>query len=451
MKHILEKLKEMDILEDSDINAISESFEQQKEETLAQAKKELEESIRQEYAEKYRADHDALISATEEMIASSLSEHFAQNEQRINELSELKSTLENTAFDYQKSLATKLKESVKASEAFFESIVKNHLNEFQSDVDAVETLRIKAAKAINEAQDFYKAQFIKEQKSLRDFTVKKLQEQMTILENKSNHLDRVKSQLIENARELNKKRKKELNEHLKAFDKAAVKRLYESIRDLNDERQQVANTRVAIVTEGRERIALAEKQLVKRFAKSVDHFTTTALVENINELKNEIADARKNRFGEKVFESFVSEFLSSHFSDGTQTKQLMESLKQKDNEIKLLESQVKESKNKLLQESQQRKVIQDNAERQQVMNSLLSTLNGNKRETMRNLLETVKTDKLKEKFNGYLVQLNEQKVNIVKKPQTLIETTVVTGDNKNSPVITDDDEEMKQILRRAGI
>jgi hypothetical protein len=85
------------------------------------------------------------------------------------------------------------------------------------------------------------------------------------------------------------------------------------------------------------------------------------------------------------------------------------------------------------------------------MNSLLSTLNGNKRETMRNLLETVKTDKLKEKFNGYLVQLNEQKVNIVKKPQTLIETTVVTGDNKNSPVITDDDEEMKQILRRAGI
>jgi hypothetical protein len=451
MKHILEKLKEMDILDASDIESISESFEQQKEETLAQAKKELEESIRQEYAEKYRADHDALLFATEEMITNSLSEHFAQNEHRINELSELKQTLENTAFDYQTSLATKLKESVKSSEAYFESIIKNHLNDFQNDVDAVGDLRIKAAKAINEAQDFYKAQFIKEQKSLRDFTIKKLQEHMTILENKSTHLSRVKSQLIENARELNVKRKKQLSEHLKAFDKAAVKRLYESIRDLNDERQQVANTRVAIVTEGRERIALAEKQLVKRFAKSVDHFTTTALVENINELKNEIAIARNNGFGKKVFESFVSEFLSSHFSDGTQTKQLIESLKHKDNEIKLLESKVKNSTSKLLQESQYRKVIQDNAERQQVMNSLLSTLTGNKRETMRNLLETVKTDKLKEKFNGYLFQLNEQKVNIVKKPQTLIENIVVTGDNKNSPVINDDDEEMTQILRRAGI
>lgn len=449
MKQILEKLKQLEVLDESDINSIEESFEQQKEEFLNAERAKIEESIRQEFAEKYRVDRDSLIAASEEMISSALNEHFAQNESRINELSELKNTLETEAINYQKSLAEKFSKDAKASEVFVESILNNHIKDFQADIDLLEELKIKAARAIHEAQDHYKELFLKEQKNLRNFTISKLKEQYDLLNNKSKHMDNIRDRLIENAREANNKRNLEIKEHMAALDKEVSKRLFESIRDLEDEKRQVANTRVQMVTEARERMLKNEQDLAKRFAEQADYLVTKELVQHINEIKQDITEAKQNTFGSKIFEAYMSEFLGSHFSDGTRTKNLLESIRTKDEQISLLESKLKEVNKSLLKESQQKQRIQDNAERQQVLNSLLSTLTGNKRETMRTMLESVDTSKLKDKFKFYLTQMNETISTNAKKPQTLIENTILTGNKEN--VKTVEDIEHARILKLAGL
>jgi hypothetical protein len=94
--------------------------------------------------------------------------------------------------------------------------------------------------------------------------------------------------------------------------------------------------------------------------------------------------------------------------------------------------------------------IAEATERAKVLADLLSPLAKDKRELMGNLLESVKTDKLKVAYNKYLpTVLNET---VTSKAQTLNESqkTEITG-NKARTQETDSDAEIINLRKLAGI
>jgi hypothetical protein len=116
-----------------------------------------------------------------------------------------------------------------------------------------------------------------------------------------------------------------------------------------------------------------------------------------------------------------------------------------------------ESANKLLSEKDkvieakdtEVEVAKDQLERSKVMDQIMSPLSGEKREVMSDLLQTVKTSKLKESFSKYLPAVMDNDVK--ERAKILNENrTEVTGDKveENSKEV---DAGIEQMRKLAGI
>jgi hypothetical protein len=94
-------------------------------------------------------------------------------------------------------------------------------------------------------------------------------------------------------------------------------------------------------------------------------------------------------------------------------------------------------------------VAKDQLERSKVMDQIMSPLSGEKREVMSDLLQTVKTSKLKESFSKYLPAVMDNDVK--ERAKILNENrTEVTGDKveENSKEV---DAGIEQMRKLAGI
>ena len=132
-----------------------------------------------------------------------------------------------------------------------------------------------------------------------------------------------------------------------------------------------------------------------------------------------------------------------------EVNQLIKQIAAKDEEL--------ESANKLLSEKDkvieakdtEVEVAKDQLERSKVMDQIMSPLSGEKREVMSDLLQTVKTSKLKESFSKYLPAVMDNDVK--ERAKILNENrTEVTGDKveENSKEV---DAGIEQMRKLAGI
>jgi hypothetical protein len=151
----------------------------------------------------------------------------------------------------------------------------------------------------------------------------------------------------------------------------------------------------------------------------------------LTQLKEDIQIARENMFGRRLFEAFASEFAGTHLNENKQIRQLQSQVELVTG--KLSEAvQVIEEKNVLV-ESKEREVriIKESAERKDKLAEMLKPLNKEKSAIMRDLLESVQTDKLQSAYEKYLpAVLNNSSVNTpAPKAVALTESrTVATGD-----------------------
>jgi len=222
---------------------------------------------------------------------------------------------------------------------------------------------------------------------------------------------------------------------LEAF---VAENLRAEIAEFAQDKADLARTKVAVVAEGRQRLEALKDSFIQKSSAIVEQTVTNHLRSELNQLKSDIAEAKENNFGRKIFEAFATEFGASYLNERAETKKM-------ENVISKLQRQISESREteeRALAEVRKRenqiRQINETLERNQKINNLLSTISKEKAAVMSTLLESVPTDKLDAAFKKYLKPVMEGTTS--EQPairQQIVESrTEVTGDRtvKSDPV-----------------
>jgi len=239
------------------------------------------------------------------------------------------------------------------------------------------------------------------------------------------------TKLAEEIKELRTDRKVQL-ENQDKLQKFIVHALAKEIKEFAQDRQAVVEQRVKLVAEGRKQLTALKSKFIAESSKRVSATVATHLKGELSQLKEDIKTARENSFGRKIFETFAGEFSTTYLNDKAETRKIVNVLNDKEQE--LAESMVKLAKANQIIESKEREVniIKESTQREKELVKLTASLNNEKAQVMRSLLESVQSDKLKNAFDKYLpAVLNEGSEKTRKSSLTESVSTVVDG-NKSA-------------------
>ena len=154
---------------------------------------------------------------------------------------------------------------------------------------------------------------------------------------------------------------------------------------------------------------------LKELVEKIDSFLEMRLKSEMSELKEDIAEVRKNDFGRRIFEAVEAEFNDNHADKASAAKSLRETKARLADTMTALE----ESESKLAA-----------MQRTQKLDEVLSPLVGQQRDVMEAILKTVPTDKLEEgykTFIGRVIRESEEDVKSEKEDKVLAEDTLEDG------------------------
>jgi hypothetical protein len=215
------------------------------------------------------------------------------------------------------------------------------------------------------------------------------------------------------------------------------------------------------LVEAKSEMADALKGDIDTLVEKLDKFLEIRLTSEVEELREDIEVVRKNEFGKKVFEAFVSEF-KNHYELDDSTSKLDEAEARLQDALTALE----ETEKKLAK-----------MERSKKLEQVLSPLSGRTREVMEAILKNVDTNMIEEAYKTYIGRVvketsskdevkegktSEKETKVLAEGVKQIKSGVVkTGDTKeqldesakldqeSKPGITDD--EKARLRRLAGI
>ena len=227
----------------------------------------------------------------------------------------------------------------------------------------------------------------------------KFQQKMTESASKFNNF--LVTKLAEELGELRKDRKAH-NEGLEKLEGFVVHALAREIREFAEDKQDLVNTKVKLVREARAKLETLKSRFVKESAEKMTTAVSKHLKAELSQLKEDIQVARENNFGRRIFEAYAAEFGATHLNEKQEVRKLHNIIAQKDR--KLDEAIQLSARAKALVESKERelRIIKESNERENTLGELLRPLNKEKQEVMRNLLESVQTNRLKNAFEKYL-------------------------------------------------
>jgi hypothetical protein len=234
------------------------------------------------------------------------------------------------------------------------------------------------------------------------------------------------TKLAEEIGELRKDRKTH-NEGLKKLEGFIVHALAREIQEFQEDKRDVVETKVRLVQNARHQLESLKSRFVKESAQKMTRAVATHLKAELSQLKEDIQVARENNFGRRIFEAYATEFGATHLNEKAEVRKLHSVIAQKDQ--KIAEAIQFAKKATVLVESKERelRIVKESNERSKIMDELLTPLNEEKAETMRNLLESVQTPRLKNAFEKYLPAVLENRS--VKANKVITETvSVATGD-----------------------
>lgn len=274
-----------------------------------------------------------------------------------------------------------------------------------------------------------------------------------MMESASRFNDFMVNKLAEEIKELHKDRQIQ-KENYQRLEKFIVKALAEEIKEFAQDKQAVVETKVRLVAEAKSKLSELRSRFIENSARLVKESVATKLDAELTQLKEDIHHARENMFGRRIFEAFASEFSLTHLNENRelaklktiidqQQEQLAEAAKAKTDAAKLVESKEREIR-----------VIKESINRKEAMSQLLGTLNKEKATVMRDLLESVQTDKLKSAFEKYLPAVLNNGTPAKEKATILAESRgEVTGDKTAKVAATQPvaDTNVVELRRLAGL
>ena len=174
----------------------------------------------------------------------------------------------------------------------------------------------------------------------------------------------------------------------------------------------------------------------------IDAFFEARLQAEMEELKEDLEQVKKNEFGRRIFEAFAGEFSKSHVDENA-TQQRLNVAESKLADAEQLLAEREQELNQMIRETK--------------MEQILAPLTGKKREQMAMMLKTVDTDRLQESYKFFIGRILKEDAQPAK--STLTEsaekkTILVTGEQASTgdraPVrmISEDLAKMKRL---AGI
>ena len=206
--------------------------------------------------------------------------------------------------------------------------------------------------------------------------------------------------------------------------------LTKELNEFHDDKRSLVEQKVRMVTEGKKVIAEARANFVKKAATKVENIIENTLKGELSTLKEDIQTAKENNFGRQLFETFAAEFMTSTLAEGTQVAKLNRSIVDLNQQLDEAKQELTTKDVSIMEAKRDAKIAKDLTDRKAVMNEMMAPLSKDHKEIMGALLESVKTDKLRDAFNKYLPNvLNEDaKVSTKEKAKLTENTKVVTGD-----------------------
>ena len=258
--------------------------------------------------------------------------------------------------------------------------------------------------------------------------------------------------LSEEIKELHAERatQQELMGKLEQF---VTSQLGEEISEFQKDRQDVVETKVRLVKEARNKFATLKADFVKHTSQAVNEAVTGYLKGEMTQLKEDIQIAKENTFGRKIFETFATEFSSSHLNENQKIKELESALQMQSEEVAQINESLEEKSKLVERKEQEIAIIQENVERKDTLNTLMKPLNKDKAAIMTDLLESVQTSKLKNAFDRYLPAVLDGKSKIKESKKEVIQEsrTEVTGNKETKTVQVEDDSNIVDIRKLAGL
>ena len=259
------------------------------------------------------------------------------------------------------------------------------------------------------------------------------------------------TKLAEEIGELRKDRKMHA-EGMEKLEKFVVHALAREIQEFAEDKRDVVETKVRLVREARAKLEQLKAKFVTESAKKMSNAVSQHLKAELSQLQEDIKIARENNFGRRIFEAYAAEFGATHLNEKAEVRKLHDIIAAKD--AKLAEAIELSEKAKVLVESKEReiRIIKESNEREAALEELLAPLNQEKREVMRNLLESVQTKRLASAFEKYLPAVLEDRS--AKASKVITESVSVATGDKSARVQEEEvvaDSNVIDLKRLAGL
>jgi hypothetical protein len=346
--------------------------------------------------------------------------------------SEIESAWEQTVQENRDQVSTQLREEfaqkyehdkaamVEAVEKMLADRIQAELSEFAEDRQGLIEARAKYAKKMK-----------KDSAAMESFVLNNLKKELA---------------------ELREDRKSVANNVAK-LESFIVNSLAKEIAEFHVDKKDLAETKVKLVRDSKAKFETVKKDFINKSAKVIEETVSRGIKSEMTQLREDIEAARKNDFGRRIFESFASEYATSHLNEKSETAKLLKVVKQKEDAVKEAAAKIADAEK--LVESKESEIAQmkDASARKEVMSELLSPLSKDKREVMGELLESVQTNKLHAAFDKYIGPVMEG--NMPKKEKVaLTEGKEVTGDKNTQAQIGGGETKTAEIFdirRLAGL
>jgi len=209
------------------------------------------------------------------------------------------------------------------------------------------------------------------------------------------------TKLAEEIQELRQDREQYQNSIAK-LEKFVIKALAEEIQEFEADKKAVVETKVQLVAGAKAKLAELQSAFVARSAEMVKESVTAKLESEMTQLKEDIQIARENMFGRRLFEAFAGEFAVTHLNENKEIAKLRQVIETQNRVV--AEARRVANEKAVLVENKERelRIIKESTDRKQKMSEMLKPLNNEKAAVMRELLESVQTDKLQSAFDKYL-------------------------------------------------
>jgi len=257
------------------------------------------------------------------------------------------------------------------------------------------------------------------------------------------------TKLAEEIGELRRDRKQH-NEGLEKLENFVVHALAREIQEFAQDKRDVVETKVRLVREARGKLEQLKARFIRESADKMTHAVSRHLKAELTQLHEDIKVARENNFGRRIFEAYAAEFGATHLNEKAEVRKLYDLVGRKDRQ--LAEAINLTRKAKVLVEAKERevRVLKETNERDSTLEMLLAPLNREKAETMRNLLESVQTSRLKNAFEKYLPAVLEDRS--VRTSKVITEqVTAVTGNKTVQNVPQEERSNVIDLKRLAGL